>query len=238
MILFILTLFLSFTGYLLPWDQSAFWAVKISTEIIGYIPLLGDSLKYLLLGAREVGADTLLRFYTLHVVVLPFLFMVFLGYHVWRIRKDRGLAVYEGENVLEDKSFLWPQFFLRTSAIFFLVFFLVFFLGVLFDADLDAPASISYVPNPAKAPWFFLWIQEMVSYSTLFGGVIVPFFIFILGLLVPYIDSSQVGVGVWFSPLRKRQNFIFSCFIFFILFLTLWAAFFRGKNWSLELSLP
>jgi quinol-cytochrome oxidoreductase complex cytochrome b subunit len=90
--LLLLTLFLSFTGYLLPWDQLAFWAVTVGTNIAAYFPWLGDELRYLMLGGTQVGQMALIRFYVLHIVVLPLVMAVLLGVHFWRIRKDGGLS--------------------------------------------------------------------------------------------------------------------------------------------------
>ena len=91
-ILFVLTLLLSFTGYLLPWDQLAFWAITVGTTMIGSAPVLGDESKFLLLGGFEVGPAALIRFYTLHVIALPLVIAVFMAVHFWRVRRDGGLA--------------------------------------------------------------------------------------------------------------------------------------------------
>jgi quinol-cytochrome oxidoreductase complex cytochrome b subunit len=90
--LFLLTLLSSFTGYLLPWDQLAFWAITVGTSIAGYAPFVGKTLKFMLLGDATVGQEALLRFYVLHVVVLPLVLTIFVAVHFWRIRKDGGLA--------------------------------------------------------------------------------------------------------------------------------------------------
>ena len=96
--LFLLTLGLSFTGYLLPWDQLAYWAITVGTNIAGYVPLVGQSAKELLLGGPEVGQDALIRFYTLHIAVLPVLMMLAVSIHLWRVRKDGGLAINDNTN--------------------------------------------------------------------------------------------------------------------------------------------
>ena len=90
--LLLLTLFLSFTGYLLPWDQLAFWAVTVGSNMASYLPWIGDDVRFLMLGGNEVGQMALLRFYVLHVVVLPLLLAILVGVHFWRIRKDGGLS--------------------------------------------------------------------------------------------------------------------------------------------------
>ena len=90
--LLVLTLLMSFTGYLLPWDQLAFWAITVGTNIAGYVPLFGGHVRNLMLGGTEVGSDALLRFYVLHIYFIPALITVILSIHIWRVRKD-GFAV-------------------------------------------------------------------------------------------------------------------------------------------------
>ena len=94
--LLLLTLALSFTGYLLPWDQLAFWAITVGTNIAGYVPIWGDGARRVLLGGPDVGGDALLRFYVLHIYVLPVLLTLILAVHIWRVRKD-GLALGDPE---------------------------------------------------------------------------------------------------------------------------------------------
>src|SRR5690349_14855777 len=91
-VLLLVTLFLSFTGYLLPWDQLAFWAITVGTAIAGYAPVIGKEVKFLLLGDAAVGQEALLRFYVLHVAVLPSILVLLIAIHFWRIRKDGGLS--------------------------------------------------------------------------------------------------------------------------------------------------
>jgi|SRR5690242_158880 len=94
-VLLVLTFLLSFTGYLLPWDQLAIWAITVGTNMVGSTPFLGETIRFLLVGDYTVSQNALLRFYTLHVIGLPLLLSVFLAVHFWRIRKDgfsRGLT--------------------------------------------------------------------------------------------------------------------------------------------------
>ncbi|MEK7275845.1 MAG: cytochrome b N-terminal domain-containing protein, partial [Chloroflexota bacterium] len=95
-VLLLLTLGASFTGYLLPWDQLAYWAITVGTNIAGYAPVAGPIMREMLLGGAEVGQNALIRFYTLHIAVLPLLITVLISLHVWRVRKDGGLAANDG----------------------------------------------------------------------------------------------------------------------------------------------
>lgn len=92
-VLLVLTLLLSFTGYLLPWDQLAYWAVTVGTAMAEFVPFIGSTVGAMLLGGTEVGAQTLLRFYVLHVAVLPSLLVGVITIHLWRWRKDSMLEM-------------------------------------------------------------------------------------------------------------------------------------------------
>ena len=91
-VLLLLTLLLSFSGYLLPWDQLALWAVTVGTNMAGFVPVVGNQVKFALLAGVEVSAATLLRFYVLHVLAFPFIIVIFMAVHFWRVRKDGGIS--------------------------------------------------------------------------------------------------------------------------------------------------
>jgi len=90
-VLLIITLLLSYTGYLLPYDQLSYWAVTVGTNIVQYIPITGEKIRFLLLGGSEIGEYTLVRFYVLHCIILPLFMVLLIALHFWRIRKDGGL---------------------------------------------------------------------------------------------------------------------------------------------------
>jgi len=94
-LLLLVTLFLSYTGYLLPWDQLAFWAITVGTNIVSAMPFIGRRVRFVSLGGNLVGENALLRFYVLHCVVLPLIAIVLVAVHFWRVQKDGGLTVPE-----------------------------------------------------------------------------------------------------------------------------------------------
>src|ERR1039457_225542 len=98
-VLLLVTLFLSYTGYLLPWDQLAFLAITVGSNILSAVPVAGQKIRFLMLGGNTVNANALLRFYVLHCVILPFAAFLLVAIHFWRIRKDGGL--YTGEAAKE-----------------------------------------------------------------------------------------------------------------------------------------
>jgi quinol-cytochrome oxidoreductase complex cytochrome b subunit len=91
-LLFFVTLFLSFTGYLLPWDQIAIWAITVGTNLAPYTPILGDTVYKIMVGGSSVSQATLIRFYVGHVILLPLAAALLMAVHFWRIRKDGGEA--------------------------------------------------------------------------------------------------------------------------------------------------
>lgn len=97
-LLLVTTLLLSYTGYLLPWDQLAFWAVTVGTSLASAVPVFGSKFRFLLLGGNVVNSNALLRFYVLHCFILPLVAVVFIAIHFWRIRKDGGLYLGESDS--------------------------------------------------------------------------------------------------------------------------------------------
>lgn len=266
--LLLLTLFASFTGYLLPWDQLAFWAITVGSAIAGYAPLIGPKIQYLLLGDTTVGQEALLRFYVLHVVVIPFVIGLLVAVHFWRIRKDGGLsrppeadaapetlavqvmaATPAGKqsfglmglvrgpftkvgNVPENSVFSWPNLLMAELLVFVLTVAVLLVISLLFHAPLEEPVNVMHPPNPAKAPWYFLGLQELVSYSAFWGGVGIPGLQVLLLLMVPYLDRSPGGVGRWFAKERLLANTLFVTFSLVNIGLILIGTFFRGPNWD------
>jgi len=287
MILFVLTIFLSFTGYLLPWDQLAYWAVTIGANIAQSPRELTDALgitswfdiggmqKELLLGSHYVGQEALIRFYVLHVMVLPLVTSIFIALHFWRIRKDGGLTRPSLADKFEESNALaltspapiktyglmglmkgrtphvnrelrntittWPNVIYVIAAVSMVTTLAVIILGVFFDAPLREMANPDVPENPAKAPWYLLGLQELVSYSAFMGGVGIPMVV-ILGLaLVPYLDREEEDTGVWFSGPRGRRVAIWSAAFAFVVGVgVLWFTVSYGwlRDWKATAQVP
>ena len=264
-ILFLLTLLLSLTGYLLPWDQLAFWATTIVSKIIGSTLFVGEKVKYLFIGGTIVGQNALIRSYVLHVVLLPFIMGIFIVVHFWRIRKDGGLARPETAMVQDEKdaepiedlksyglmnlvegktppvsqepeemTTTWPHLIFLEFVLFILVAIVMMGLSVFFDAPLEEMANPAITPNPAKAPWYFLGVQELVSWGDPFWmGVFIPNLGVILLVLIPYLDRSQTGTGIWLHPSRRVHNILFTTFAVVFIGLIIVGTFMRGPGWEL-----
>jgi len=199
-----LVLALAFSGYLLPWDQTSYWAVRVVTNMLDHMPLFGVMAKPLLLGGSEVGGATLLRFYAMHVAVLPAFLVAFAVLHLWRIRRDGGLA-YAGEASTVPA---WPHLVLREGVIVLVVVGLLALWTLLIDSPLAPPADPMRPSNPEKAPWYFVGFQEMVSYSAVIGGFIFPGFFALLLLALPFLDRDDDAVGGWFASSAERLRLV------------------------------
>lgn len=268
-LLLLLTLFMSFTGYLLPWDQLAFWAITVGTSIAGYAPVIGQGMRFLLLGDTTVGQEALLRFYVLHVAVLPLVMSLLVAIHFWRIRKDGGLSrpdeaeadetvaaapqpvalkkrhygiqglvrgpFTKTDGLSADSVFSWPNLLMAELFVFVLTVAGVLVVSLFFNAPLEEPVNVMHPPNPAKAPWYFLGLQELVSYSAFWGGVGIPTVEVALLLLAPYLSGRVRGVGRWFAGERILANTLFLTFVVVNVIFIVIGTFFRGPNWEFVL---
>jgi quinol-cytochrome oxidoreductase complex cytochrome b subunit len=228
--LLLLTLALSFTGYLLPWDQLAFWAITVGTAIVAYFPVLGPQARYLLLGGHEIGQAALLRFYVLHCLLLPLATAALVSLHFWRVRKDGGLSA--PAHAVHRRVHAWPHLVYRELLVLVAVLAAVNAFALLFDAPLEQVADATRTPNPAKAPWYFLGLQELVHYGAILGGAAVPTGLVLALLVLPYVDRHPRGVGVWFAPERRVANAVFAALALAVAAVTVVGTFFRGPNWG------
>jgi quinol-cytochrome oxidoreductase complex cytochrome b subunit len=229
--LFLLVLiFLSnYTGYLLPWDQTAYWAIKVGSNLMAYSPWVGSSIKNFILGGEEIGPETLIRCFGLHVAVLPFLWAILTSLHLWRIRKDGGLAAPEEEKPVRLPSS--PLLFRAELSVAFLTLALLFSLSLFIGAPLSDRADPLHPPNPAKAPWYFVGIQEMLSHSATLGGVVIPALIGLFLVLSPVIDRSKGHGGKWFGKGRLTLTVLFALIFLGQFFMIIIGQWFRTKNW-------
>ncbi|HET9599656.1 MAG TPA: cytochrome b N-terminal domain-containing protein [Anaeromyxobacteraceae bacterium] len=264
MVLLAITLGLSFTGYLLPWDQLAYWAVTIGaniaqsprevTDALGITGWLdaGGLQKELLLGSDQVGQAALIRFYLLHVMVLPLALVTLLAVHFWRARKDGGLvrppdaearmgppprdtypvfteapqktwslaALVKGKSPAvgrgpEGTLPSMPHLMYAEAAVLMLACFACVVLSLVSDAPLKELANPAVPENPAKAPWYFLGLQELVSFSAFMGGIGIPTIVLVGLGLIPFLDREQEGTGLWFGGPGGVRLVVFSaCFAF------------------------
>lgn len=199
-----------FTGYLLPWDQTAYWAITICTEMLGLVPGIGPGLQAALVGGSEIGSATIINFYALHVVLTPMLLFALLTWHFWLIRKAGGvvLPAAPAENIREAYRTvpLSPNLVIREIAVALSLIALVLVLAIVFSAPLGEPANPGVSPNPAKAPWYFLGFQELlVHFDATFAILVIPLLAAAALIAIPFIPYDADIAGNWFLTPKGRR---------------------------------
>src|ERR1035438_6137493 len=225
--LLLATLLLSYTGYLLPWDQLSYWGTTVGANIMSSIPVVGAHLRFYLLGGHTVNANALLRFYVLHTMVFPLLAILLIGVHLWRLHEDGGMydidkngnPVVPEHSVLamadtpirleEEKTLSYRELLFREVIGIEALTVVLFVMGLLWKAPLEELANPLHTPNPAKAPWYFTGLQELLHYFPPFvAGIILPGLI-VSGLFFipfsPFFDNVTTSdANQWFrrKPFR------------------------------------
>lgn len=203
----------NFTGYLLPWDQLAFWAVTVGSSLLSYVPLIGEGLRNFLLGGPEVSAATLTNFYGLHVAIIPLTLMGIASFHIWRVRKDTLTIPHNLDGTIDgapssgqiEKVTTLPHLVSRELVFALVMTGAILLWAVWVNAPLEAAANPDQSPNPAKAAWYFMGLQELLlHFHPVFGAIIIP----ALGLgalaLLPYQRFDLHAEGVWFRSRKGR----------------------------------
>lgn len=204
MIMLLLLLLSNFTGYLLPWDQLAYWAVTVVTTLPGYLPGIGESMVEWLRGGSEVNGVTLRIFFNLHTAVLPFSLFALMLFHFWRVRRAGGVVrpPDAGRGTLPAV----PHLVVREAAVASLLLAFLALTALLFNAPLQAPADPAHSPDPAKAPWYFLGIQELLlHFHPLVSAILIPFTVLLFFFLLPYLPYDERRPGVPFYSSRGRR---------------------------------
>jgi quinol-cytochrome oxidoreductase complex cytochrome b subunit len=191
--LLLATLLLSYTGYLLPWDQLSYWGTTVGASIMSSIPVVGAYLRFYLLGGHTVNANALLRFYVLHTMMFPLLVIVLIAIHLWRLHEDGGMYDLDKSGnpiipehsalalpdsaikVEEEKTLSYRELLFRETIGIEALALILFVMALLWKAPLEELANPLHTPNPAKAPWYFTGLQELLHYFPPFvAGIILP----------------------------------------------------------------
>lgn len=198
----------AFTGYLLPWDQLAYWAVTISTGALAYIPGVGVHLQQIARGGHEIGPHTLILFHTLHTTLVPALLAATVAFHAWRVRKARGIilpAAIDGVDPRSTTVHVLPYLLVREASFALVLLAAVTVLGAVVGAPLGDAANPGMSPNPAKAPWYFMGIQELLIHVHPVVAVGVVPAVFALALVaLPYLAADDEPQGDWWRSDRGK----------------------------------
>jgi len=226
--LFILAILLDFTGYILRWDQGIQWALVVGTNLIKTIPLIGNALYIVLTGGTQPGLPTLIRFYAWHIFGLTLGAMILMVWHAFRVRRDGGIAVPPPQ-LRADKERINRNELIRREV---LATLLTGAALILFAAFIPAPiaqpiADINVMSGDARAPWFFLWVQQMLKWGDPFiWGVLVPLIILVVLALIPYIFPipADSELGKWFPRSNRLAQIVLAIIAFLIIVLTIFGS--------------
>jgi ubiquinol-cytochrome c reductase cytochrome b subunit len=191
-VLFFLVLGMGFTGYLLPWDQKAYFATKVGTNVPSEIPVIGGQIKQLLLRGDHLGALTLSAFFVTHVFIIPALIILFIGLHLFllRMRGPAGPATEKPSKVISET--FYPHQFVKDLVVATLVMVIIGLLAYYSPADLGPkanPSDLQFLPRP---DWYFRFLFQWLKYwpgsRAVIGILVIPSIVVLLFLLAPFID--------------------------------------------------
>ncbi len=222
--LFVSSVLLDFTGYMLRWDEGIHWALVAGTNLVKSIPWIGPALYGSLVGGTQPGPATLIRFYGWHIFGLMLVAGILLVWHLFRVRRDGGIAVpppllRETQQRISRNELVRRELLAMLLGSIFLLF-LSAFAPAPIAAPINAGASLS---ASARAPWFFLWVQELLKLGNpFFWGVVVPLALVALVSLFPYIFPKPAAseLGRWFPHGNRLVQGIFAIILVSIVILT------------------
>src|SRR5688572_19836393 len=213
-LLLLLTLGLSLTGYLLPWDQKGYWATKVSTNLAAITPGVGPWLQKIIIGGTDYGHHTLTRFFALHAGVLPGAIISLLVLHIYLFRRH-GITPKQPLR-RRDQAF-WPDQVLKDAvaclAVLATVLFLIFLprlrdAGAPLGAELGAPADPSEAFSAARPEWYFLFLFQFLKYfpgsTEIIGAIVIPSLALFFLIVMPFIGHWRLG---------HRFNLAFLCIV-------------------------
>jgi quinol-cytochrome oxidoreductase complex cytochrome b subunit len=218
-----------FTGYLLPWDQTAYWAVTICTEMLGQVPGIGAALQQAVIGGSEIGTATIINFYALHVAVTPLALLFLMNWHFWRIRMAGGVVLpsvaIDNPRVAFRTVPLMPDLLLREATVALVLIAFVIATAVFFAVPLGDAANPGVSPNPAKAPWYFLGFQELlIHFNAMFAVLVIPLLVVAALAAIPFLPYDADLSGDWFLTSKGRRMATISA-VTALVFVPLWVLF-------------
>jgi len=223
--LFIISIFLNFTGYILRWDTGIQWALVVGTNLIKTIPLFGNNLYQILIGGTEPGSATLTRFYAWHIFGLTIVSAILIGWHAFRVRRDGGIALPPPNLRTDLERISRFELVRRETLAMILTSAALIVLSILIPAPIASPITqITSLSTDSRAPWFFLWVQQMLKWGDPFlWGVLVPLVVLLILALIPYVfpKPHQSELGHWFPKSNRLAQITLALIAMLIILFTL-----------------
>jgi len=222
--LFVIILLLDFTGYVLRWDEGIRWALVVGANLLKTIPWIGAGLYQFVIGGSAPGSATLTRFYTWHIFGLGLGGAILISWHAFRVRRDGGIAVPPPFQRQDKQRITRFELLRREVLTMFIAGIILLFVSLIIPAPIKQPISdLNAMANDSAAPWFFLWVQQLLKLGDPFLlGVLTPVLVMIgLGLL-PYIlpTAKSEELGRWFPRGNRVAQIVAVLIVFAILVLT------------------
>ncbi len=225
--LFVISILLDFTGYILRWDVDICYPLLTGTNLLKTIPLIGDSLHRIAIGGGEACSTGLLRMYVWHIFGLTLPVIILGVWHAFRVRRDGGIAVPPPQVRTDNARISRNELVRREVIAMFIVGIALILLSIFIPAPIAAAMTQgATVTGEARAPWFFLWIQQMLKWGDPFiFGILVPLGILTLVALVPYIfpNPADSDIGTWFPKSNRLAQITLGLISFIVILLTLLA---------------
>jgi quinol-cytochrome oxidoreductase complex cytochrome b subunit len=225
LVLFVFSILLNFTGYILRWDTGIQWALVVGTNLIKTVPLIGNSLYQILIGGTQPGPATLIRFYAWHIFGLVLAAVVLTGWHAFRVRRDGGIALPPPSLRTDKERITRFELVRREVAAMLLTTAALIVLSVFSPAPIASPITqITSLSADSRAPWFFLWVQQMLKWGDPFlWGVLIPLVILLILVLIPYIFPKplQSELGRWFPKSNRLAQITLAVIALLIILLTI-----------------
>jgi quinol-cytochrome oxidoreductase complex cytochrome b subunit len=222
MTLFVLAILLNFTGYILRWDVDICYPLLTGTNLLKTIPWIGDAL-YRIAGGGEACETGLLRFYIWHIFGLTIVAFIIMIWHGFRVRRDGGIAVPPPQLRVDSTRISRNELVQREVLAMFVVGIFLILLSSFVPAPIAAAMTESNRVGESSAPWFFLWIQQMLRWGDPFlFGIVVPVAILLIVSLIPYIfpQPAEAQVGRWLPKSNRLAQILLLLIVVFIIVLT------------------
>jgi quinol-cytochrome oxidoreductase complex cytochrome b subunit/mono/diheme cytochrome c family protein len=223
----VLVLLLDFTGYVLRWDEGIRWALIVGTNLLKTVPWIGNNLYQLTVGGAEPGLSAIERFYTWHIFVLTGCMIVLGAWHIFRVRRDGGIAVPPPSQRTDQARISRFDLLRREVLVMVIAGVVLLAISSIFPAPIERPITQAAVDiESTKAPWFFLWVQQLLKLGGPFlWGVAVPVLLLVVLALVPFIlpQAQEAEYGRWFPKGNRLAQVLLLALVVIVIVLTILA---------------
>jgi quinol-cytochrome oxidoreductase complex cytochrome b subunit/mono/diheme cytochrome c family protein len=221
----VLVLLLDFTGYVLRWDEGIRWALIVGTNLLKTVPWAGNNFYQLVVGGAEPGLSAIERFYTWHIFVLTGAMIILGAWHIFRVRRDGGVAVPPPAQRIDTARISRFELLRREILVMVIAGVILLAIAYAFPAPIERPITQAAVDiESAKAPWFFLWVQQLLKLGQPFWwGVAVPVLLLIVLALVPFIlpQAEEAEYGRWFPKGNRLAQILLLALVVIVILLTI-----------------